>query len=1182
MSKLAADISVRPRFARSVNLERDIARSEPLDGYIVTTRALEVVERIAETAATSTAGGAWSLTGPYGSGKSSLALLIDAAFGADNHIRQIALQLIDETSPQVGKLIRDAHRRHDTDTRGFHQGLVTAGRDPITLTVLHALYSAVLRRYGRIPPRRTFAAAPMLKEALKDAKSDDPRCTGPSPSTLVTIARCLAEDAPLLLVIDEFGKNLEMIRDSGDTDPYLLQRLAEAGQGSGLPIFILTLQHLAFEDHIAGANNVQRREWAKVQGRFEDIAFIESAAQTRALIGTVFKVHNSSLQTRINRWARIQAKAMQELGIADLADSRTVASCYPLHPLTTLMLPELCNRYGQRERTLFSFLASRHAASASSFLTETDLPTRGVLPSVGLDAVYDYFVGNGALHIESARMSGRWAEIAVRLRDSHGLTPRQIRLAKAVALLNLVSMTGTIRASRALLALTSHDTEEILDELEEQGLVIYRDFADEYRVWQGTDVDIRLLLDMARRQVAKQSLVEILNEIDQPQPVVVARHSARYDVLRVFSRRYAGSGELVEPLGAFSQHDGEVLLIVDDGEELPTMTQTGEHLKPTVAAVPAELTTLDAAAREVATVQAVLSNPLVADDWVARSELGEQLAQTQVILDQALTRTFRSDSCRWVFLDTRDGRELSGGRGSAALSEAADIAYKDTPSVKNEMLNRTELTTQGAKARRLLLIAMIEHETKPDLGMKGYGPEMAMYQAFLKRTGLHDQDRRNKVMTFRKPKDESLKSVWETLDSRLKRSTRRRVNLTEIYAILTLPPYGMKSGAIPVFVTAALIAFSDEVAIYEHGTFKPILSVELSERMVRNPGHFDIKHFANTTGARRLVVDALARRFQLRPSFRKHRVSNVLTVIGHLVSRINRLDNYTRRTHNLKHKTVGARDILLKAVEPDELLFNSLPEALGFPPVPAKADAYAHADAYAASMGDVMDELEKCFGRMLGEQLDYLLRMSAETTRKAIMDQAAALEGKVFEPELKAFVLSLANNTVESSMDWIKMVATVVTKKAPPEWTDNDLLHFQSALHQQFSAFHRLVALHSEHSSNGGDLDAYRVIVTRSDGSEQARLVRIDQELKHEFDDAFEDALRSFTSITGSRQRAHHTLLALIGEQLLPVVSMDDTNETNTNTSRSGISQNGSEPRTSHKDVTSTAALREEVPHKTK
>ena len=1139
MTKLADSISVQARFARSANLERDLARREPLDGYVVTARALDVVERVAETAATGAAGGAWSLTGPYGSGKSSLALLIDAAFGDDSDTRRAALQLIDEASPEVGELIRSGHRRHDTDTCGFHRGLVTASREPLSRTVLWALYSAVLRSYGEIPSRKGFRAAAALRGALEDAESDDPRRTGPSPSALIDIARCLAEDVPLFLVIDEFGKNLEAIRDGGDADPYLLQQLTEAGQGSGLPIFVLTLQHLSFEDHLTGASSIQRREWAKVQGRFEDIAFVESASQTRALIGTVFDVHDDLLRVRINRWATSEAKTMRQLGIADLADPQTVASCYPLHPLAALVLPELCSRHGQHERTLFSFLAGHHAASASSFLAETDLPARGPLPTMGLDAVYDYFVGGSALQIDSVGMSGRWAEIATRLRDTHGLTPEQARLAKAVALLNLVSTTGTVRASRAVLSLTGDGTDRTLAELDRVGVVTYRGFADEYRIWQGTDVDVNLLLDTARQRVEQQPLVEILSQIDQPRSVVAARHSARHDVLRVFSRRYADASEPVEPLDAFSRFDGELLLLVDSGGEVPTITRPWAGAKPIVAAIPADLGTLDAAAREIAAVLVALDDPSVADDWVARRELGERMAQTRAALDRALTGTFSSGSCRWVLLGSKS-RELRGGRGSAALSEAADIAYPDTPRVRNEMLNRTELTSQGAKARGVLLSAMIEQGAESDLGMQGYGPEVAMYRAFLRRTRLHGPDKRNEAMAFQEPTDKSLQPAWKTLQEEFKRSTSRRFNLSEVYAALLLPPFGMKAGAIPVLVTAALIASSDQVAIYEHGTFKPLLTPELSERMVRNPGHFDIKHFANTTGARRHVIDALASRLELRPSFRKHRVANVLTVVGHLVSRISRLDNYTSQTHNLSPSTVRAREVLLAAVEPDELLFSSLPEALGCPPVPAEAQEYPLADAYAAGVGEVLDELNSCFGRLLDEQLERLLETSAETSRMAVMGQAASLDGEVLDPEVRAFILSLANDTVESDTDWVKAVATVVAKKAPAEWTDDDLLRFWRELHEKFAAFHRLLALHHDRRAHGGEpFDAYRVTVTRSDGVEQPLLVGIDQELRPDAERALDEALKKFTKLTGSRGRAQHTLLALLGERLLPDSSSD-------------------------------------------
>ena len=371
MPLLADHISVLDRFARSMNLERNVDQLEPLDGYVVTARALDVVERVASVAASGRAGGAWSLTGPYGSGKSSLALLLDATFGPPGKTRTRAWNLIEETSPAVAESIRKAHERHRTMECGFHRGLITATPEPISRTLLRALQSATLRRYGRLPSSGTFWAVNTLRRAIEDAATNETGRNRPSATDMVAVARCLAEKAPLILIIDEFGKNLEAIGDGNEADPYLLQQLAEAGQGSGLPIFLLTLQHMSFENHLADSAGPRRREWAKVQGRFEDISYVESSRQSRALIGTVFAIRNERMRQRIARWARPHASAMRSLGIAEMADPDVVASCYPLHPLAALLLPEICNRYGQHERTLFSFLAGLHSASGASFLATT-------------------------------------------------------------------------------------------------------------------------------------------------------------------------------------------------------------------------------------------------------------------------------------------------------------------------------------------------------------------------------------------------------------------------------------------------------------------------------------------------------------------------------------------------------------------------------------------------------------------------------------------------------------------------------------------------------------------------------------------------------------------------------------------------------------------------------------------
>ena len=139
---------------------------------------------------------------------------------------------------------------------------------------------------------------------------------------------------------------------------------------------------------------------------------------------------------------------------------------------------------------------------------------------------------------------------------------------------------------------------------------------------------------------------------------------------------------------------------------------------------------------------------------------------------------------------------------------------------------------------------------------------------------------------FGPPTDQRLQEAWKLVEDEFGRATRRRVNLRDIYACLLSPPVGMKRGVIPVFVTAALLVRDEDIAIYEHGTFIPVLTPELSERMVRNPGHFEVKHFANTTGARLQVVEAIAERMGVRPGLGRVRVANVLGVVGQLVARV--------------------------------------------------------------------------------------------------------------------------------------------------------------------------------------------------------------------------------------------------------------------------------------------------------
>ena len=362
-----------------------------------------------------------------------------------------------------------------------------------------------------------------------------------------------------------------------------------------------------------------------------------------------------------------------------------------------------------------------------------------------------------------------------------------------------------------------------------------------YRVWHGPDIDVSLLLQTAQEQIEERPLAEILSSVDDPQPIVAARHSAQHDVLRVFSRRYVDGLAEVKPPGPFSSYDGEALMVVDDSGALPRMLRSRTEAKPVVAALPKDVSDLETVAREIAAVTIALDDPTAQGDRVARRELRERLGRARRFLEHALVAAFGSDSCRWVLLREGGGGEmpLSPGRGSAALSDAADMAYPDTPLVRNEMLNRNSLTSQGKTARRKLLKAMVERGDEPGLGFEGYGPEVAIYRAVLQATGLHRLDDLEQEMVFRSPTDETWEQAWRIMAEEFRRAENGRIDLTDLHAVLRSPPVGMKAGVIPVLVLAGLLAHRESVAVYEIGFARP-LTAELVERTASRPGQFSI------------------------------------------------------------------------------------------------------------------------------------------------------------------------------------------------------------------------------------------------------------------------------------------------------------------------------------------------------
>jgi hypothetical protein len=1138
---LADQINVKPRFARSANVERDVS-PVAIEGYLLTGRALDVLSRIGRGMATPSAGRALAITGPHGGGKSSLAVFLNAIFAARDSVEhQASARILRSADPAVYEVFDHGLEVLDPGGHGAVRAFAAASHEPVTVTVARALLAGA---------RRTLGDA---QGVVPDEFAQEESARNLSVREIRDVITRLCADRPVILVIDEFGKNLEAFASSGQQgDPYLLQWLAEAAQGeSALPLFVITMQHLAFDEYAQGASLAQRREWAKVQGRFQDIPYVETAREAWRLIAATTELQPGPLDETISRWYQEHREAFAAAGLRDLWAS--ARACYPLHPLAVAALPELCARYGQNERTLFSFMAGTEPLAIPAFLRSTSWSAGAPPPFAGLDLIYDYFVDASATMISASATVSRWMEIETRIRDTTGLSSAQLRVLKAIGVLNLVSSSGTLRASRGVLTLAATGgasgplaaelLSDALASLEAAGLITYRDFADEYRIWQGSDFDLEGVVTAARRACSERSLAQLLTEAAPLDPAVAGRHSQRTGILRIFDQRFSDlSADDLRPLAPAEPWDGKVLYATVT--EAPRLPQPDKREKPIVVVLPEAIEGTRTVAVEAAALRMALASAEASKaDWVACRELIERVADADKAVRQEIARTWGPENSSWHLVGQR--KELSAREGvSAVLSRVADIAYHATPRVANEMIARRELTSQGAKARRMLLEAFLTNSALEKFGIEGYGPERAIYEAVYRSTGIHRLDRASGHWLISKPSAEGWARAWSEITAAFEDAASRRVSLMEIGDRLKRPPVGLKDGILPVLLVTALVIHASEIALYEHGSL--LLSVDdaVAERLARNPSQFTIKNSAAGAGARRLLVDAIAGRLGLTsPTGRL----TFLQVARALYRELQSLPPFSQRTRRyVTNEAAATRQAFITAAEPDRLIFETLPQLLGHPGFSAKSTiTEADADAFAVDLARAIVQLRDAYPALLRQIWVQLAGATATwgepyEIKKLLAAQATSLEGRVLEPRLSAFVGAL---TRELNGDaWIENVAMVVADgQSPRNWTDGVAERFGLLVADVGGAFRRVQALLFDRLAVSDDsYSSRRLTLTRPDGQETSHVLTFSDRDRQVVKSRLNGVIEDLAQIFGSRTAACQALLAHLATDDVEALGVDE------------------------------------------
>jgi len=1048
--------------ARSINLDRDYQQTELISDYHITAKTTEILGRFADSLEGEKVN-AWSLTGPYGMGKSAFVnYLLSVAGPSSDPATALALNKIKSVDVHLYKRLSKNMAKVAGET-GFFRVPVTAAYEPVN--------NSLARGLSNVTKTLQFSHKNKIQAALNKMLQSKTVESSALFDLFHEIQNKITK--PMMLVVDEFGKNLDFMSTHHDRgDIFIMQQLAEMDS-----VYLWVCLHQAFDGYASGLSSLQRREWSKVQGRFEDISFVESTSQMLYLMKKALRHSlNGEIKERLTNWAN---NALLFVSNTDIVNKRdftldNIMNIYPLHPVTAVALIELCNRFAQNDRTLLTFMCNNDRFALPNFLEQTAVRNNNRLLAVGLDYLYDYFFNISVTAYINRIESQRWIEIHDIINSSPNLSDIEEKILKTIGIINILSGSLGVNATPVAIADILNQTcgaEEAtiiksLNNLSERGLLLYREYAGEYRLWEGSDLNIQQAIKEKREKLEIGKLDYILQKYLPLHPVIASRHSYKTGTVRRFERMWLSEESLSENLAPQKGLDGLILYCfgtLNSPSVIPKVCADGRPL--VIAYVPSQAT-LKELALEVAATRSVLNDSKELEhDSVARKEIKFRIKAAEENFRLYLEQLFTPETAKVTWYVEQDQVSITNAKMlSTVLSDLCDKYYCDCPPVRNEMISYERLSSAASRARRVLVEAMITNEEEKNLELQGFGPEVAIYKSLLRREGLHVKDEQTGCWQFTLGINQNNKyqALWTLIDQCLD-SAKEGITVEDILDLLKAPPFGLRQGPAPIYINLYLIVHAESVAVFQEGTYRPYLSAAEAALMIKRPDLFTLRKYIFTDIDRAVFSTyknlLKAVRIEGKPGLRN---ANLISVVGPLVNFIESLPAYTKNTKQISREARRVRLAIQNSVDPARLIFEDLPKAVGVK-VDAKETIPMNKHLQ-NKLHTALYELSQAFPNLNKEiQKVALAVFKCDTLDRLIESQRNRVKPLVKicnDGEVKQLLLAMKRDS-HNAAEWVKGIAGLIMGKPIESWNDNDLAIFEARLHDYANRINHLETLAS-------------------------------------------------------------------------------------------------------------------------
>jgi len=1034
------------RYYRSVRIDSDINSIDTLKGYILTNHVLHLLGRIEEGLSSEAGERAWTLTGPYGSGKSAFALFLANLLSETNYDESnYAYELLKQKDSIFAN-----HLANKLDGRGLYPIAITLRRAPLARSVLEGFLNALQKQHNRKPIQKLISE---IKHDLSNDQLDSQVVINRITSFMDAFNQ---QYRGVLLVLDELGKSLEYTARHTGQDVHLLQELAEfATRSEEKCLLLVGILHQSFELYGEFLDHTARQEWAKVQGRFCDVAFIEpSEQQVRLAKNAIASLGFSKMTDGEKNKATESALKMFDYGFIPNGfkrdDVESIAdSAYPLHITVLNALPYLFSRFAQNQRSLFAYLLSNEPFG----LQELSAGANSRL--IRLPDLYDYFSSNISGNITKQIHNRRWYVISDALERAPDLTIDEVKILKTIGLLDLLGETHFMLSKPEFISLALFDepnndiVQECLSNLQNKSLIVYRRFNKTYKIWEGSDVDIEARLDEGYRKTKGLNLSEDLQQFLPNRPMVARKHSHEVGAMRYFEIRYIDSPVQASHLIPNDGLDGIVVCCLPGSQthvksfEDWIISEEIAFLKNVIVVVPQEIGPIRDTASELRAIHWVWQNtPELRDDRIARRELSERTALFEQLLSQAVQKLLdpRSEpfgtEATWFYLGSKQKKVKNLRDISELLSTVMDNIYCGSPYIKNELVNRRVISSAASAARRNLIEGMLVNTKQAVLGIEGYPPERSIYESILKVSGLH-----NEIQPYwQLPKEDhdplNLRPAFKHMEEIVFGSIEEPYSVNSLLVELMMPPYGIMPGVFPILLVSYLLIYPDEISLYRDGVFIPEPNIADFEVLMRRPELYSVAG-SYLHGERLLMVQRISKSLNVRPT--------TLSVTKAIINMVRQLPDHAWRTRQLPKPVIKLRTAIEQARSPERLLFLDIPRALDELP-------------FTGDMDDCNNRIDQFFNK-LNMALQTWSRVTEDRITQAgnillstcnmpsgmkgwqeLINIAQKLDEKPLNETIRPFIKRL---TLQNDLDTVvESVLALIANRPPRSWTDREVEDF--------------------------------------------------------------------------------------------------------------------------------------------